>query len=459
MRKSLTLLLVFFILSVGALIFAHGWVNKAQDVVIIDETVLYGDKTAAEGLRIDCNTHCDYHLFWNTAYTVGEKPVIETVFDFSQAQRRAAYVHDFIGLMVDGSFSGYDTSSSSGIDMENQSAPVWDVARRTEPGEKHTEVVYFKDYYDYYPIGVGFDMPGGGFAGADEVQAVFNEYFKIPVWPEHKLIITVEKDAAGKARSISRSSVEDHDVYLDTRSVLTDTGCFFTLAIRTTTGLLLDTSRIPGGYGVYYIPFNETSDAPNTFMNQLSTVYPVDETAAEIISLQTTVDKSRLLLVTKEDGAYMLTVIDAVTMEQLQKMKLFDVTEDMSFDTIYTYDDYIVPYASNGRFLVMTENDKGVYEIQISAELGEAKSLRYSPSLSAPVMDFDGRRLVVSNFQTTVDYHYSNVACGFYLAVFDQSGLIYYGQYDHSLDKSPGMDYSGNCLPSDQNPLTVAWSS
>ena len=459
MRKSLTVLLVLFILSVVTLIFAHGWVNKAQDAVTIDETVLYGDKAAAEGLRIDCNTHCDSHLFWNTAYTVGEKPVIETVFDFSQARRSAAYVREYRGLMIDGSFSGYGMSSPGGIDMEDRSAPVRDVASRTEPGEKHTELVYFKDYYDYYPIGVDIDMPGGGLAGADAAQAIFADYFKIPVWPEHKLIITVEKDAAGKARSIHTSSVEDHDVYLDMRSVLTDTGCFFTLAIRTTTGLLLDTSRIPGGYGVYYLPFNETGDAPNTFMNQLSTVYPVDETAAEIISLQTTVDKSRLLLVTKEDGAYMLTVIDAVTMEQLQKMKLFDVTEDMSFDTIYTYDDYIVPYASNGQFLVMTENNKGVYETQISAELGEAKSLRYSPSLSDPVMDFDGRRLVVSNFQTTVDYHYSNVTCSFYLAVFDQTGLIYYGQYDHSLDKSPGMDYSGNCLPADQNPLSVAWGS
>ena len=41
---------------------------------------------------------------------------------------------------------------------------------------------------------------------------------------------------------------------MNTESVVTDDACFFWFGNRTEQDQLVDTSRIPGGYGVYMLP-------------------------------------------------------------------------------------------------------------------------------------------------------------------------------------------------------------
>ena len=184
-------------------------------------------------------------------------------------------------------------------------------------------------------------------------------------------------------------------------------------------------------------------------------VFDIDEKQAEVITLQASADESELLLVTKEDQSYMLTVIDTQTVTQRQKLELFSVSESRGFRTIFTYDDYIVPFTNDFQFSVIAETSAGVYETQFTSELGEAHYLGYAPS-SGPVMDFDGRRLIISNIQYD-ELNYGKTSCSFYLAVFDKTGLTYLGKYNHSLDKSPVSDYSYRCRPMEKDPLTVAW--
>lgn len=42
---------------------------------------------------------------------------------------------------------------------------------------------------------------------------------------------------------------------MNTESVITDDTCFFWFGNRTDNDRLVDTSRIPGGYGVYMLPY------------------------------------------------------------------------------------------------------------------------------------------------------------------------------------------------------------
>jgi hypothetical protein len=79
MRKSLILLLLLTVLSVGTVVLAHSRVNETADAVAIDETVLYGDKAMAEGIEIESRAVCADHMFWDVSYTVGENPAIRTV--------------------------------------------------------------------------------------------------------------------------------------------------------------------------------------------------------------------------------------------------------------------------------------------------------------------------------------------------------------------------------------------
>ena len=69
-------------------------------------------------------------------------------------------------------------------------------------------------------------------------------------------------------------------------------------------------------------------------------------------------------------------------------------------------------------------------------------------------MDFDGERLILADILLETQYR-TMQTCGFCLAVYDSTGLLYYGEYDSSLSVNPNTSYySDNCFPES---LTVSW--
>jgi hypothetical protein len=300
---------------------------------------------------------------------------------------------------------------------------------------------------------MGFDLPGYyDMPENSYAKKLFADYFKIPVWPEHQIEITVRKNAGGSVYSIGASSVPEHDVSIEISSVLTDAGCFFTLAYRTASGEVLDMSRIPGGCGIYYLPCRQEDGGTVPDTGGLATVYAVDPESARIVTLQASADESELLLVTEENGMYMLTVLDTQTVRPLETLALFRVPQSAGFQTIYVFDDFIVPLSGDGTFAVLAETAVGRYELQLTADMKKAESLKYG--LTTPtVMDYGSGRLAVASFQENYAGFYGT--CGFYLAVFDETGLVYLGRYDSSLDKSLPYDYSLRCRPVDLDPLSV----
>jgi hypothetical protein len=447
MQRSLIIALLLAALSVGGISLVHGGVDVAKDAVTLDETVLYGDGAAAEGIVVDSGFHCDYHLFWDIRYTVGKVPETHTDFTFSQAERRAYEPHIYYGALFNYDFGGSGKSASGGINPEDESPPIRDVANRTPNGEERTEVIYLKDYYDYYPLQLDFDLPGTGIAANEETLKSFSDYFKIPVDPQAEIEIRVEKNAAGEVSSIGVAPAEGSELSLDSSSAVTNTGCFFTLSCRGSDGALLDTGHIPGGYGIYHLPCPQDAqtDAQDV---QLQTVFQVDPQKADNVTLQASADQSELLLVTKENQAYMLTVIDTATVTQLQKIKLLDCPSDESFWKMFIYGDFIVSFAG-GRLAVVAETADCTYELRFIADTAKAEESGFAMALDA-AMDYDGERLAVASFQR-------DRVCGFYLAVFDPTGLTYLGRYDNSLDK----DLAQSSVPwgkAEEAPLSVSWS-
>ncbi len=92
------------------------------------------------------------------------------------------------------------------------------------------------------------------------------EFLKNSVHPCDKVDITIGKDAAGKVRFI------------------------------------------PGGYGIYCFPlYNDVSGYPVLTACDLQTVFSVDADRVWIASFKLNAEENRFLLVTPEDGIYMLT--------------------------------------------------------------------------------------------------------------------------------------------------------
>lgn len=436
MRRSLVIMLLLLVLSVGGLCLAHRRVDAAKDAVTLDETVLYGEKSSARGLVVDSSFQCDYRLFWNIRQTFGEEPEVRTAFAFSQAEKRAVQSRVYSGAMFHYVFGGYGASTTGSLAMEDESAPVRDVASRTRAGEKHSELVYLKDYYDYFPILLDFDLPIS-IAMDEDIRQSFADYFRIPIKSDYRVEITVEKNASGDVFCMGISSVAGSEMYLESESVITDTGCFFTLTCSGWDGILLDTSLIPGGYGIYYLPYAQGM--------QIQTAFRVDPAQAKIVSLQASADKKELLLVTQEGGAYMLTILDAATAEPLCKMSLFDDGEN--FWKLFIQDNFLVAQ-SGSRLAVVTKSAYGVYTPEMTVDTVTAKEYGFSMAWDAAV-DYDGSHLAVAAFQ-------QYKVCGYDLAVFDGNGLSFLGRYDNSLDIDLPQS-SGSWGRSESVPLSVIW--
>ncbi len=459
MRKSLVLTLLLLILAVGSFSYIHASVDRSKDAITIDETVLYGDKAFAEGIVINLSTQCNNRLFWDTRYTVGEEPQITTAFTFSQTQLEPKRSRPIFKISLDGMFSSWGAGGSNfDSGAENFPLPVRDVAARTKPGENRTEIVYVKDYYEFYPIAVDFEWPSG-FAVNQDTLNLFADFFKIPVHPEHQLAITVEKSAVGNAYQINVSPIQDLLHYSHVASVTTDSHTFFIFSCYTNDGQLLDTSHIPGGYGIYRFPRHSESGVHVLTADELQTAFPIDAQRQRAIALKTSKDKSKLLLVTEEDAAYMLTVIDAVTMEELQKLRIMDADIEPdswhpSLRDLHVYDGFIVAVIGDNRFALLTLNAAGDYEVQFEASFDQVEGLEYIFS-SQSAMDYSGEKLVVAAFQH--GYFQPRNYCSFYLAVYNNAGLAYAGHYQHSLDKSQIPNYNLMCRPVEGVPLRVIW--
>jgi hypothetical protein len=201
-------------------------------------------------------------------------------------------------------------------------------------------------------------------------------------------------------------------------------------------------SQIPGGYGIYCLPYEVTDDGAVVYGENLRMVFAIDP-EAEVVQLFPSADDSRLLLVTREEGVYWLTVIDRAEMTQLQKFELLDNAEDQGVWTLYPADDFFVLILGNLRFAVVSGTPGDGYALDFTADLNECDAM--VPYLASDAaMDFDGEKLAVAAEKQTGEF-YSDKSCSFYLAVFDRTGLLYFGEYDSSLDVGNPDDYTDRC--------------
>lgn len=461
MRRSLIITLLLLALAVATVGYAHSSLDINKDRVTLAAELLYGDKYQADGLGVDLRIHCDYRLFWDTGYRFGKTPQIETEFTFSAAQQQPPMSYPYQLIRIETRFGG-GYSSSGTINLDEQLLPFQDVADRTQPHETHTETVYINDYYDFYPLEVDLEH-SLGFSINQGTRQIFEDYFQIPVDPRHRVQIEITKNAAGEVRGSGMSSLAEY-VVIQTLDTETDTHCFFALFGYDTEGKPLDYSHIPGGYGIYRFPLHNESEKTHILApSELQTVFSLEAERQPVVGLATSTDKSRLLLVTIEADNYMLTVLAAVTLQQQQQLTLLPTAgnsplEQSRLIRLYVYSDFIVFVGSDGAFMLLALNRDGGYEVRFQMDLGDQKELKYIFYNPIVEMAYDGEKLAIVASQNG---YYSNVRrnCGFQLAIYNETGLLYAGEYLHSLDRGPAPNqYNFICFLNSENPLRVSWN-
>lgn len=473
MRKAVmilsVLLVVFFVGGIAAAVY----VNAPREDVVLTEMNAYGDRSAADGLQIGLNTEVDNQMHWYTDYSLTDE-TIRTEFKFYQSRHNVRYEQAYQGVELESSFHyGYGLYDKNPTGIAKAYQELYD---SIEPGEEARATIRVADYHDFYPIGFHIHLPGNSFwydygeeigqhTSEDELALIrkFTEFFRIPVLPEERLEIHVSKYANGAMSSSSGSVTEaigyggdkNYDsFYLYTHSVASSDAAYFTFSPETHMGNLIDTSLIPGGYGIYRLPYTMEKNRAVTNADELTMAYALD-LQERVIEMELDDAQEKLFLHTRVEYTYYLTIIDLATMEQLQRIELLSSMEDAYF-THYKGDDFFA-YVLADMLIVVARQEDGSYCLEFSVpyqrpETIYAYGLEYNSAL-----DYDGEKLAVLKLITRENGSYPETSA-FNLSVYDASGIIYYGDYYSSLNLPyEHGDYQFICRPGDPIPLEVYW--
>lgn len=456
MRKSFILTLALVVLAVCGLGMGAGMIGATADDVVITEQVVAGDPAAAEGVRVQMRADCTSHLHWDTHYAVGAPDGTYTDFTFSRQgiqTNEEAYGNIEFYWIGNSSYSGaYDLSGEDGEENAPFGVKLFRaVAENTAPGSMHTEVLYVRDYYEYFPLDVHCYFSGTmSNATEKKIADAMKAFFRIPVPEDCRVNVTVKKETDGSIYEMSMENFEDTGLSLWTSSAVLNGVCYFTVNMAGDNGGSVDTRDIPGGPGVYCLTYG-TEDIG------LETAFPLDP-AAMVYDLHLSADARRLLLTTVEDNTYYLTVIDLQTMTELQKLPVLADAESNGYWCAHYEDDFFaMQFYSEPlqQFVVISTPETGDYAIALQGSIDANDGVwnEYQPSVA---MDFDGETLVIAApwlYGIERDYQTK----GFALSVYDASGLLYAGNYSNSLmDNAPVVDlFNLSCDFRSADPLTV----
>ena len=474
MKKVYVIITALVLLSCSVISVVAATINSERDQVVITENVLYGDRYVAEGLNIKTKNHLNYRLYWETDYAISNNSKANTKFNLYPRQKHENNSdnrkHEGIYLDNGIEYGFYDdlpASEQKGIQKAYKE--LFDSA---EIGVEKTKKVYLKDYYDYYPVGVGFDLPYTNWTGYDGenlkgepydalyVTEKFREYFKIPVLDSDYVTISLQKGEDG--RSYSTGTDEMGCFTLNTIGTVARkwSRCFFTINnykyLDYKNGLdeieYIDTSLISGGYGIYsfYYCGGDSASRTGILADKIETVFPLDsKTIVSHITMSE--DEKQLLLFTVEDKSFYLTVININTMKATQKIL---IKENQGSGSAYQYDDFIVADTENDITVISVKD--GVYTLDFSVEKASFINEKFQDIWNADCMDYkNGKLAVIGNcFDEEKGYE----LCNFFVSVYDKSGLLYYGNYNTSLDIGRANDsFNSDCHPTDINPNTIKW--
>jgi len=507
MRKSLALFMVLLVVAIGGTCYVSASLLKEKDNVQITETVVLGDKSAVEGVTIERNVKYDRYMRWNTTYVVGKESKCDTIYTFDEQGRlreEADYRYSGLELYTDvirgHAFVEMDAEKLTGVNRAMK-----ELFDKTEPGEENRAIIDLADYSDFYEYEITIDLPGGvsyhfiNQSDIEEAMLRYNanetymeelkeqqyilekltEFFKIPVIENHLYEIAVSKDTEGNLYGWSYGSangggssgnvsmggtLSESDAFsLWAISVYTEDMCYFTFYPYTDDRQLVDTSYIPGGFGIYQLPFDK--EKATIDVDNLKLVYSLEPN--EVLNLHYDERRNTVLLVGHNEtgSGYKITVFDADTMEM--KQELIFSERGYSSDDIYFGDDFVVLGAADD-VVVLSVNKDGIYQKEIECDIKRLIDETSVDYLDFSYMGFDwnGEKLIFAGSLNDSTSHRYYQSCGFYLAAYDKNGLIYYGEYVNSLDAEGNYSnqyydnyysYDFVCRPTENNPILVDW--
>jgi len=498
------------IVSLGAASIAFGSMYaKMQDCRITEKTIV-GDAAAAAGLSASFGMGLQNQLYWRNVFTYGGADdgadVQETAFS-----RKNPFPADKKGPVPYVRLTGYMTSGNALDDILTDPAEgdpirqellaqvrqefftagaaerVQEIKRALPADGETTQDLKLKDIFRYYPI--EGDLTGTSIWAASLDNAVYasedsvklgqdlNHFLRIPIPETESSGFEVIKYPEGSLNfnyyqgKENCSQQEDH---FDFHSIACSTpdAVYFTFNTHTDDGDVVDTSLIPGGYGIYRLPYDREKEI---FLSEkLEMVYALDP-KKQYTDIYASPDGAKLFLVSQAARLAAVGVKEVQATAEIIDVRTMqcDRREEIvcSADTALGYDagDYLI-FRGRSELCLYTYQDGSYKKELMLADVDFRK-----PALQNLFYDnrcrtaYDGKRLSIlgeADFDIEDDDNTMwlwETAGTVEVAVLDASGLAYYGTLRSNMqDFCNAKEYRAwedNVKPRDGAAKTYAHSS
>ncbi|MBR7020901.1 MAG: hypothetical protein IKI15_07585 [Lachnospiraceae bacterium] len=504
MRKRMLILMIVFLVSTIGSSAMVGYLLYRERNVTADVTTRYGDESAAEGLEISFIEYPKlddeediYSAFkrisdrqWKNTITFqgGKSRLSSDIFRETDAileqEKQYKDREDFLFKMNGNNVYG------GGYGIQAQ-----DISDRYTPNcfpdslidavcESDTPlVVRLSDYVKYYPILDTMELPaprddiytdrqfvegkplkpaGNIIRGTDqyeereesekydapenrfdysevkEIARKFEEFFRIPVIAEDERRLEGSNDYGYP--EIEQVAVGKDCYEPKFTSSVTEEAMYFTFNTHTDGGSVVDTSLIPGGYGIYRLPYRVDREAGTTtvLIDDMKLFVPLSP-EADHVDIMIDNDQKNMMIYYSLNGVDQVQFIDLASGQCVCEIELgenvserwftfFDTSDDLFLlnlipknvsDEYNSYEERIETRNRTSKLYVIKRTENGQYEIVLSTNA----FMEYMGGSYA----FDGKRLA----QAVIAYDDSMI-----VFVYSETGLDYKGEFRFSLGKA-----------------------
>ena len=498
------------IVSLGAASFTFAAVRGQMADCRITEKTIVGDAAAAAGLSASFGMGLQNQFYWRNVYTYGGADdgadVQETAFS-----RKNPFPADKKGPVPYVRLTGYMTSGNALDDILTDPAEgypirqellaqvrqefftagaaerVQEIKRALPADGETTQNLKLKDIFRYYPI--EGDLTGTSIWAASLDNAVYasenpaklwqdiNRFLRIPIPETESSGFSVDKYPDGSLNfnyyqgKENCSQQEDH---FDFHSIASSTpdAVYFTFNTHTDDGDVVDTSLIPGGYGIYRLPYDREKEIFRS--EKLEMVYALDP-KKQYTDIYASPDGAKLFLVSQAARLAAVGVKEVQATAEIIDVRTMqcDRREEIvcSEDTALGYDagDYLI-FRGRSELCLYTYQDGSYKKELMLADVDFRK-----PALQNLFYDnrcrtaYDGKRLSIlgeADFDIEEDGNTMllwETAGTVEVAVLDASGLAYYGTLRSNMQDFCNVEeyraWEDNVKPRDGAAKTYAHSS
>ena len=318
-------------------------VHVARKAVPIEMQVevSIGDAGAAEGLLVDHRIMLGNNLLWYTDY---DPATGESDTDFYVTYRNMQPYYRWQGEKTDNT-----RLMCSAVDVYDMDHPV--VKEMWEESEDGyvSRRVYPIDYYDTYPVYLASWWDQDGLSPYYDEALAFDK-LRIPVgkydFTELSLDFGTDVNGATKVDSIGT-----RDQYMLNRftAYCVNSGDRILVTAGFPADVQPQTDWAPEGFGLWDMPVHEVRETvgggytvrylPSTAESRL--VYPLDIETQRVAMLEQSSDGKQILLVTVEEGRFVLHVLDSADYHLMQRLDIDGAEARESSDTKYYIEYYI----------------------------------------------------------------------------------------------------------------------